>query len=741
MWITDPMLEMDARASVPDGRRALASWLAGSLARFEDELEKERDRLALWLAVGLGFGILLYFALPAEPPLWLGFALVALSAPLVGQGRGRRLLIEGGAILLLSLALGFLCAELRTRMVAAPILAGEVTGLIEGRLVSLDAGARGAQKALIAVRSIEHVPSDSWPRLVRIAMRNPPPALRAGNLIRVRAHLEPPAGPTAPGAYDFAMRAYFQQIGATGFALGPPAILAAPAPEGLAALLSRVERAREDLSARVAARLNGAVSGVAIAFTTGLRTEIPKEADSDLRNSGLYHLISISGVHMSAVALALFFSLRFFLAAIPPVALRYPIKKWAAGLSIAGAFAYLIFTGSSVPTVRSFVMVALVFLAVIADRRALTMRNVALSAVLILILLPESVLDVSFQMSYAATMALIAAFEQWEGRRRETGIFRLFPYFGALLLTGLVAGFATAPFSLFHFQTATPLGLLANLIAIPLTDLLIMPAAFGIYILAPFGLEAPAVWILGKACAVLLWAAHAVSALPGAVQGVPAGTPAALGLITLGGLWLMLWRRPWRRLAIMPVLAGIILWAQAQGPDLLIDRKIENVAARGADGRLGLIEGSARGYAVQNWLRRDGVSLSDGAPPMAGRRCDALGCVAPLKGGGLLVLSRDPASLADDCAAARILISTGVVRGACDGPALIIDRRTLAARGAAPGTLALRVDEAGIVFLPVARASGTRPWAPARRVYYSRDHGKTATPALEADAPDLSSGE
>jgi competence protein ComEC len=741
MWITDPMLEMDARASVPDGGRALASWLAGSLARFEDELEKERDRLALWLAVGLGCGILLYFALPAEPPLWLGFALAALTVLLVWLGRGQRLLIEGSAILLLSLALGFLCAEIRTRMVSAPVLAGEVTGLVEGRLVSLDAGARGAQKALIAVSGIEHVPRDSWPRLVRIAMRNPPPALRAGNLIRLRAHLGPPAGPTAPGAYDFAMRAYFQRIGATGYALGPPEIWQAPAPRGLDGLLSDVERVREDVSARVAARLGGAVSGVAIAFTTGLRTEIPKEVDADLRNSGLYHLISISGVHMSAVAVALFFSLRFFLAAIPPIALRYPIKKWAAGLSIAGAFAYLIFTGSSVPTVRSFVMVALVFLAVIADRRALTVRNVALSAALILILLPESALDVSFQMSYAATMALIAAFEEWEGRRHETGIFRLFPYFSAMLLTGLVAGLATAPFSLFHFQTATPLGLLANLIAIPLTDLLIMPAAFGIYILAPFGLEAPAVWILGKACAVLLWAAHAVSALPGAVRGVPAGTPAALGLITLGGLWLMLWRRPWRRLAIVPVLGGIILWAHAQGPDILIDRKIENVAARGADGRLGLVEGSARSYAVQNWLRRDGVSANDGAPPMAGRHCDALGCVAPMMGGGLLALSRDPASLVDDCAAARILISTGVVRGACDGPALIIDRRTLAASGAAPGTLALRVDEGGIVFMPAALAPGTRPWAPARQVYYSRAPAGPVTPIPEADALELNSGE
>jgi competence protein ComEC len=732
MWITDPMLEMSTRLGAPWDGRARAAAFGAVLSRFESELEAERDRLALWLAVGLGAGILVYFALPAEPPLGLGFALLGLAIAFVWVGRGRRLLLEGGAILLLSVAAGFLCAEIRTRTVSAPVLAGAVTGTVEGRLVSLDAGSRGGQKALIQVMTLEHVPQAQWPRLVRITIHNAPARLRAGDVIRLRGHLEPPAGPAAPGAYDFAMRSYFQGIGAVGYALAAPELIAAAAPEsGLDTLLSWIERGREDLGARIAARLDGTVSGVAIAFTTGLRTDIPKDANNALRNSGLYHLISISGVHMSAVALALFFALRLALASIPPIALRYPIKKWAAGLSIAGAFVYLIFTGCSVPTVRSFVMVALVFLAVMTDRRALTMRNVALSAALILILLPESVLDVSFQMSYAATMALIATFEEWRARRQETGVFWLFPYFAAMLMTGLVAGIATAPFSLFHFQTATPLGLIANLIAIPLTDLLIMPAAFGIYLLAPLGWEAPAVWILGKACAVLLWAADVVSKLPGAVQGVPAGTPAALVFMTFGGLWLMLWRRPWRRFAILPVLAGVFLWTQASGPDILVDREIKNVAARGEDGRLGLIEGSSRAYAIQNWLRRDGATLNDGGRKTASLRCDSLGCVAPLKGGGLLALSRDSASLADDCAHARVLISTGVVRVPCNGPALIIDRHMTAGID----VLALRIEEDTIEAMPTALAPGTRPWAPARRVYYRREYGTRPTPPAETEMP------
>jgi competence protein ComEC len=743
MWIIDPVLEMDARLGAPGPGDAPLRRASGCLHAFEGKLEAERDRLALWLAVGLGAGILLYFALPAEPPLALGLGFCVAAVLLVTYGHGRRLLFEGGSIFVLALAIGFLCGEIRTRMVAAPVLAHATAPVwIEGELVSLDAGTRGGQKALLRVTSLERLPREAWPLLVRISIHGAPVTLRSGAHIRLRAKLMPPAGPSAPGAYDFAQRAFFQGIGAVGYALTVPEVLPAP-PQGAGfdALMSAVERAREDLSARVARRLEGPVSGVAVAFTTGLRTEIPKDAETALRNSGLYHLISISGVHMSAIAVGLFFSLRFALAAIPPIALRFPIKKWAAGLSILGAFAYLIFTGSSVPTVRSFVMVALVFLAVIADRRALTMRNVALSAALILIFIPESMLDVSFQMSYAATVALIAAYEEWTGRHPEGGaLARIGPYIGGLVLTGLVAGLATAPFSLFHFQTATPLSLIANLGAIPVTDLVVMPAAFAIYLLAPLGWEGPAVWVLGEGCAILLWVAGEVAALPGAVQGVAAGAPAALGLITLGGLWLTFWRTAWRRFAIIPILAGIALWGATRGPELLIDAKAETVALRGPSGHLGLIFGSARSYATQNWLRRAGLPAGSPAPKAEDRRCDALGCVAPLADGGLVAVSRDPASLADDCAAARIVISTGVVRVPCSGPALIIDRHMLSALGA----IAVSLDADGPKLVPASIPAGSRPWAPARPSYAPRIMEPPApAPAEPADEPPeiLSSGE
>jgi competence protein ComEC len=521
------------------------------------------------------------------------------------------------------------------------------------------------------------------------------------------ASLRPPQGPVAPGAYDFAQRAFFEKVGAVGFALAAPRRLSEEPAGGPDAALERV---REALAGRIAARLDGAPAGVAVALVTGLRSDIPKEAEDALRNSGLYHLISISGVHMSAVALGLFFGLRFLFALSPILALRHPIKKWAAGLTILGTFAYLLFTGTSVPTVRSFVMVALVLLAVIADRRALTMRNVALAAGVILLLLPESVLDPGFQMSFAATMALIALYESWSRQPGQEGfsLARLGPYFLAILVSGLVAGLATAPFSAFHFQSATPLSLFANVLDIPVTDLVVMPAACLVYVLAPLGWDGPAIWLLGEGCALILLIARLVAVLPGAVLGVAAGPPAALLLIVLGGLWLSLWTTSWRVLGLGPAAAGLLVWAAARGPDILIDREAGVVALRDDTGRLGLIRGRGGSYQAETWLRRDGFLADEASRRAEGRRCDALGCIAPLWAGGLLAVSEAPGSLEEDCARARILVSTGVVRQDCPGPALIIDRHRLAGLG----PIAIRFTEGRPEILPANPQAGQRPWAP-----------------------------
>lgn len=709
MGFGDPLFELEARLAEASRPDRLAGAARHVLALFEERLEAERDRLALWLVAGLGSGILVYFALPAEPPLRTGLLACACAALLVLFAHGKRLMLEAGTILLLSAALGFLAAEIRTRIVAAPILERELGSVrIEGTLLSVDAGNRGRVKGLFAVRSIERLPPEAWPERVRVSFWPGTALATPGAVYGLRANLLPPQGPVAPGAYDFARRAYFERVGAVGYALAPPERLPEPPAGGLS---NAIERARERLAQRIGERIEGAAGGVAIALVTGLRSDIPEDAEDDLRHSGLYHLISISGVHMSAIALGLFFGLRFLLALIPSVALRFPIKKWAAALTIAGSLAYLFFTGASVPTIRAFVMAALVLLAVIADRRALTMRNVALAAALILTAFPESALDPGFHMSFAATMALIALYEAWRGGQtseREFSISRLRVYLLAIILSGLVAGLATAPFAAFHFQQATPLSLLANLLAIPVTDAVVMPAACLIYLLAPFGAEGPAIWLLGEGCRLILAIARFVSGLPGAVQGVPAGPPAALILIVFGGLWLLLWRSRWRRLGLLPMAAGAAVWSFATGPDILIDRDAGTIALRDETGRLGLIRGRGGSYEAETWLRRDGMLAAQSSRRARGRHCDALGCVVRLGAGGILAVSLDPGSLEEDCAHARILVSTGAVRRICAGPELVIDRRLLARLG----PVAIRLTDGVPEILAANRHAGLRPWAP-----------------------------
>lgn len=704
MAFVDPLFEFESMRGTARRPTSVIPFARLLFDRAEQRLEAERDRLALWMVPGLGSGILFYFSLSNEPTLLFGVCFAAVSALIVALMRGAGRIGLAGALLLLAFSIGFLAAEIRTQVVATPVLAHASAPVrVEGVVLAMDTGRRGLLKGTFSVRHIDGMTVHEQPAKIRVSFRSSQTPLSAGEGYMFRAKLEPPAGPIMPGGYDFALKAFYDGIGGTGFAFSPPQRL-----NGIDARSATIviERLREQLAGRIAAHIDGPARGVAIALVTGLRGEIPSESETDLRNAGLYHLISISGVHMSAIALGLFVSLRLILALIPGLALNVSTKKWAAALTLIGTCCYLLFTGSSVPTIRSFVMVALVFLAVIVDRRALTMRNVALAAAIILLTMPESILDPGFQMSFAATAGLIALYESWDRQAlAKRGLGRVSTYFAALILSGVVASVATAPFSAFHFQNSTPLGVVSNILAVPITDLIVMPASFAIYVLAPWGWDMPAQWVLGKGCAALLAIAHIVASLPGAAIGVPAGSPSAFLLLVMGGLWVLLWRQSWRWLGVIPALAGIVLWGLGRQPDILIARHAEAIAIRDEAGKLGLLAGRGGSYQVTTWLRRDGF-VENAVRHAEGRRCDALGCVAKLAAGGLVAVSQSPESLREDCLKARVVISTSIIRQDCRGPLLVVDRRMLADQG----PLAVEIGESNYRIVPLRDRSGQRPW-------------------------------
>jgi competence protein ComEC len=703
-----------------DDAGALPLRLAGAGARLRDGLLAERDRWPLWLPVLLGLGVAGYFRSPAEPPAWLGagaaFGLLAAVVALRRQGAARILLLA-----LLAVALGLAAAQLRRELVAAPILErswGPAT--LTAELLASEPQARGWRLYLRPLEMPGLAP-EALPARLRVTVAgldNPP---EPGSRLSLRAALRPPSPPALPGAFDFARQAYFQGLGGIGFAYGAPRLLAPPG-EAAGGLWHGWRLwwsdLRQAVTARIAARLDGPGGAVAVALITGQRGGIPESVQADMRDAGLAHLLAISGLHMGLVAGLLFFFLRAGLALLPGVALYHPIKKWAALAAAAGAFVYLNLVGASIPAERAFLMVLVVLVAVLLDRRALSLRLVAWAAAVILLLAPESLMTASFQMSFAAVTALIAAYEGWQHRReryreRRGPLRRLGVYFLGVGATSVVAMLATAPFAAFHFHRMALYGLPANLVAVPLTAFWIMPWAVLAVLLMPFGLEGLALAPMGWGIDLLLATAAGVADWPAAALPVPPMPDWGLGLLVLGGLWLCLWQRRWRWAAVPVLLAGALSPLSFEPPNLLVSGDGRQVGLRDPEARLWVASRRGSRFVLDTWARHGFVAETLAWPPLGaaseGRlSCDPLGCLYR-EGAVTAAILLDPRAAADDCAVAQVVISLEPLRRQpCKAPLLVIDRFDLWREGAQ----AVWLTPEGPRVRSVARQQGDRPWSP-----------------------------
>ncbi|SMF69931.1 competence protein ComEC [Tistlia consotensis] len=691
-------------------------------------VQAARPQAALWLPVLLGAGIALYFALPLEPPRWLAPLVVGLlGLPLLLLWR--RAWIGPLLLAALAAALGFQLAQLRSLAVAAPVLQQELGPVrLQATVERVERDGEGRRLWLGEAR-IGRLPGAATPERLRVSLRGLEPEVGPGDRIALLAILRPPPGPATPGAYDFARRAWFLRLGAVGFALGKLERLA-PAAGGEPGLGARLTRWRDGLRQAIAERALAVLpdrrGAVAAALTVGERGAISEPDLAALRNSGLAHLLAISGLHLGLAAGAVFFALRAGLAAVPALALTRPIKKWAAAAALAAAFGYLQLAGASVTAQRAFVMVGLVLLAVLLDRTALTLRLVAWAAAAVLLLAPESLVSASFQLSFAAVVALVAAWELWRGwRERGRGLralargeslwLRPLGYLAALAFTSLIAGLATAPFAAYHFNRLALYGLVANLLAVPVAAFLVMPAALLALLAMPVGLDAPFLWLLGEGIRAILWVAGMVAGWPSAVALVPAMPGWGLAAVALGGLWLCLWKPPALRLLGLPLLLlGLASPWTRRPPDLLVAEDGRLVAVRGAGGGLALSSGRRARFVAEQWLRRaaldEGLDWPDaGASVPDWLRCDGYGCLYETRW-GRIALPEDAMALLEDCRAARVIVTTLSVPRACGqgppAPQLIVDRWRLWREGGQ----AIRLSAAGISVETTREARGERPW-------------------------------
>ena len=670
----------------------------------------ERERWPLWLPVFLGAGIAGYFAWPSEPPPWVGASALAALIALWAVVR-RRALASLLVLPVLMAALGLAAVQTRAWLVAAPVLerpSGKVT--LDGRVAEVEPLAEGGQR--VTLEEVAMALDGPVPQRLRLRLRQSEP-VPVGARIRLRAMLVPPPQPQAPGAFDFARQAWFQGLGAVGSGYGRAEILA-PA-DGQRWL----NRWRHQIGLRVTAVLPGALGGVASALITGETAAIPRSLLDDYRDSGLAHLLSISGLHMSLLAGMVFFVVRGGLALVPALALRWPIKKWAAAVALLLTFSYMLLAGAPVPAQRSFLMSGIVLLAVMVDRAALSMRLVAWSAVAVLLLAPEALVGPSFQMSFAAVAALIATYEvaaapmaAWRAGHPRPH-HRLGYYLAGVVLSTLVAGSSTALYGAYHFNRFAVWSVLANMAAVPLTGIMVMPFAMAGLMLMPLGLEAVALVPMGWGVAAVNWVAAQVAALPGAAVTLPVLPAWGLVIFTLGGLWLLIWRRRWRLWGLLPMAAGLAGFALSQPPDLLVDSRGYSFGVRLADGSL-LVNRGGR-MLRETWERRAGPAAGQRWPrrgrSVDGRlACDAKGCLYR-RDATAVALVQDEGGIAAACAEAQVVIGAVPLRRSCRGPRLVIDRFDLWRRGAHAVWLdSGRVDS-------VAAWQGERPWAhhPVRR--------------------------
>ncbi len=677
----------------------------------------DRSRWFLWVPVWLGAGAAVYFAIGFEPEQWMGLAVLAVTAALFLATHLLRasLSLRLPLAIALLLAAGFAVAQERTIAVARPVLnaaAGPET--VTGRVLDVEPGAEGARVTMDHVSTPSLQPAQT-PERIHLRLTKYSIVPDAGSVIKVRAVLMPPAGPAAPDAHDFRRDLYFEHIGGVGYAMGKPRVVETA---DLRPGEARMEKLRQFISRRVTEVLGQTPeAAIAIAYMTGERGLIDPPTADNMRNSGLAHLLALSGMKVGLVAIIGFAACRMLLALVPVVALRINGRKIAAVVGIAGALTYVLIAAAPVPALRSLLMTGMAMTAILFDRQSFSLRLAAIAACVVILWQPESVTGVSFQMSFGAVIALISFYEAMRSHisaaYSHSGRSRRFMLgFGKLLVTTLVATLVTSPLALFHFQQEANYSVVANAIAIPLNDFWIMPCGVVAMLLMPFGLDHWALLGMGRGIGWMLDVAHTVSRWPGAVTHVPALPDISLVLLELGGLWIILWRGRWRRLGIVGVMAGLIAATFHSTPDVLVSEDGKRVAFRMNDGLLAVNKIGKHDFTVDTWDRMNalrGLALMPDTGDMDGTRidCDAGACTFDALPAHRVVHLRDESALAQWCQHGTILISELDLAGACP-EATVIDGAMLAHSGA----VALYQTATGYHMNTVTAQTGRRPWAP-----------------------------
>lgn len=693
-----------------------AGLLQPAISQIRDwaRLEAGPGRLLPWVPVAFGAGIALYFTAEREPVAAVVVPAAGLLCILAFAMRRRRWF--PAMAMIAALAAGFATATFKTARVAHGVLARPINSAMLKGFVETHEERERTDRFVLRLETMDAPRSTIKLERVRLSVRKGT-APAVGSFVELKAKLQPPLSPMRPGSYDFGRDMYFQGIGASGFALGAIRTLEAPRSGGLALAYSKaMQDMRDGIDARIRAVLGGDNRAIATALLTGRRDAITAPVNDAMFISGLGHVLSISGYHMAVVAGVVFFAVRALLALSPALAAGFAIKKWSAAAAFAAALFYLLLSGAEVATQRSFFMTAVVLIAIMVDRRAITFRTLAVAAMIVLLLAPEALVHPSFQMSFAATLGLVALVQigmpklfatpdssnaaraaLWGGRE-----------IAALAAASFIAGLATTPYAAFHFHRITPYGVLANLAAMPVVSAVVMPAGLLGVVAIPFGFDGIFWKLMGIGIDWMIAVTQWVAALPGAIGRMASFGTGPLLATTAGIVLLGLLRTPLRWSGAGLVALGIVWAANVRQPDILVAGDGHNVAVRGKDGSLRVMRSAKDAFLLKEWLAADADARLAADPSLSeGVSCDAGGCVVQGADGKLVALTLRPEALADDCAQAAVMVSLHAPPADCN--AMVVDQEMLQKQG----TLALRLTANGYAIQAVRPRGVDRPWSPA----------------------------
>ena len=611
--------------------QATTAWLQAQVAL-------QFDRTGLWAPVAFGLGAAAYLGMKVEPPVWGAVALAVTTAALfftVWISHQRRAVIALTGLVALA-AVGFMMGKLHSDNMAAPIAPPRVgLAFVEGWVVDIATPSEKGERLLIAPVRISGLSPEATPTRIRIVTPSPggpetaPPP---GTAIRLMTLLDPPPGPAAPGAYDFARDAWFQGIGGVGLARTSPVFSSLPKPP----LALQVEMAVNALRWKVARRIahdigtimgpdDGGAAGLAVAVTTSHQDWLGADHREDLRGSGLAHMLAIAGLHTAALSGFAFFAFRFLIAAWPWLALRVSGKKVAAVAALVVVGAYLVLSGAHPPARRAAITAGVAFLAMLADRRAVSLHSLAMAALIILIIEPDVVIQPGFEMSFCATASLVALAEMWRPKPTHApdvawpiaALRKAWDWILGLSIVSFVAGAATGPFTIQHFNRIANYGVFANLSADFIASAVLMPSLALTLLGQAFGLGAaatgPVLWVAGESARAIVAIGHLFTFAPGASVNLSSAPQIALAISYLGIVFACLWQGRLRWIGL-PMSVAVALWPRPPSP-------VAWVAADGADAAI-VVAGQeiamkpmARKYATQLWAQRRGFTLP--ADPVA----------------------------------------------------------------------------------------------------------------------------